>query len=205
MSVGRLSPSANCMALYHLENTNDDSGNARTLTNHGASFVTAKIGVGASVESGTYLSRADNAGIDPSESNTLMFKIKFSVFGNDSYLVTLYHQYWYYIKIFYDNGLKASIQYSSGNSGSLPNPFTLGKWYRVALTYNSTGRIVTFYVGGVPITTFTGGTQTIGTSTFSIWGAESDGSAIIDEVVLYQELKSAQWIRRYNAWATGKL
>jgi hypothetical protein len=80
MSLGVLWPEPNgsTKLLYHLENENDSSGNGKTLTNHGASFVNGLMGVGADlVTSGTnYLSRDSDTGVNTSGPLTVMWSFR---------------------------------------------------------------------------------------------------------------------------------
>lgn len=42
-------------------------------------------------------------------------------------------------------------------------------------------------------------------SDFTIGSATNSPHGTVDELVVYSEVKTPQWIRKYNAWATGKL
>jgi hypothetical protein len=64
--------------LLHLENEDDSSGNGKTLTNHGASFATGLMGVGADlgVNGTNYLSRDTDTGINTSGPLTVLWSFR---------------------------------------------------------------------------------------------------------------------------------
>lgn len=86
-------PNGATKLLYHLENTNDDSGNNKNLTNHGADFAIGAFGDGANLgtSGANYLSKDSGTGVDTSGSMTCLVWLKFAELPTSGNNIVMLH------------------------------------------------------------------------------------------------------------------
>jgi len=87
-----------------------------------------------------------------------------------------------------------------------PVSLAINTWYHVAVSYVGSTRTLYIYFNGALMGTIAQSTGSYG-DTMLKFGKDSDYciNGLLDEFVLYSKTLTAQEIRRYYAWAMGKL
>lgn len=212
-------------ALYHLENTTDSSGNGNTLTNNNSvAFNAAKFGNGAdfgSSNSNKSLQILNNLGISNTSITMSCWSkrnaeistgIQTFFAHNDS--TTRTKDYVYYD---YNGGTRRLIFSHTKNfvgSADVVYNITLGtnNWYHLAYVFDGTN--VYAYLNGLYLGTAstTGNGTTQGHNSFAIGGLPNDNgtgfnnysSSIIDEVIVENRVWSAEEVKKYYTYASGR-
>lgn len=218
MPVGELWPRANLIALYHLEDVNDSSGNANTLTNNNTvTFTKGKFSNCANfgtANTNKSLSRATNLGVT-TPGNTVMFWIKQQTeigsgaqtlcrWSNNTEKIVFYIDYNY-------NAGSRLLQFHRSKTGvgdvSVSASATLGidKFHLIAMTYD--GTTLRGYLNGGPVAEIAtnGNGSSATTDSFVIAGdVNTFSSSFIDEFAVYNRALTYREINDYYKWASGK-
>lgn len=202
--VGLLRREPNLKALYHLENVYDESGNDKHLTTGSGSFVVGLFGYGLQCNGSSYRSRLDDViGMNLAGDITIIEWFRFAAtpsgagisLGNGNYN----HVLWF------NSG---TLQYTSCGALTTMNPaFVIGRKYLCGITCTSAGAM-SLFLNGCKVATGTRGEEQASTYGLEIGcygGTAYMSNSIADEIGIWQEVKTEQWMRRYYAWATGKL
>ena len=213
-------PAAHILALYHLADVNDASGNSRTLINGGSvTFGTGKIGNCAllgSANSSKYLYRADSLGTDlsgqagisiwfllqtlPADGETQTIAMWASTTGTARYFFCTYIN---------ASGTKKLSIVCSGVSYVINYNINLAAnvWYKLDVNISATCEA---FLNGSSIGTVSRGTTTTTYNVVSI-GAYYGGYAgnymkgNVDEAVFFSTIRTAAQIRRRYAFERGML
>jgi len=226
-TVGELAPQPNLVALYHLSNTTDYSGNNRTLTNNNSviftdygKFVKAANFGTANTNKSLYV--ASDLGITGG-SITMSCWVKlnteiasslwnFVTQGDASTFVD------FHIRYEFNSGTRR-LRFDRTRRGSVTtNAFyniTLGttNWTHIVMTYD--GTTIKGYVNGNFVASATASGNGVSntednfgigadTATFVATGGSLFASATIDEVAVFSKALSDREIANYYQWAVGR-
>ncbi len=218
--IGELWPQSGLLALYHLADVADASGNGYDLSNLGTvTFGPGKFGncgLFGAANSSKYLRLASGLGIDLSTANITMaawiyvqtqpdtdedqdFVMWRSNTGSGRYAILRYED---------ESGVKY-LNYNHGNNyARAAVTLDLNRWYFVVGT--TSGSTTTLYLDGVALATGTRGT-TSNTYAYVTVGARYTTSATayfkgnVDEVALFNRAWSAAEVRKWYGWCRGML
>ncbi len=209
-------PASNILALYHLADVNDASGNSHTLTNNGTvAFGAGKFGNCAllgSANSSKYLHHGDGLGEDLSggASISVWFMIQTAP-GTDnaqnivrwgSTTGTAREFYFAYIDV---SGTKYLRFYQSGGTTDFTITLSTGVWYKVDIVLDSTCLV---FLNGNQIISVARSSAITFTNSI-ILGNSTGGSDYmkgnIDEAVFFSAARTAAAIRRRYAFERGML
>lgn len=204
MPLGIVWPQDQLTLLYHMENANDSGPNYCDLANSGVSFARSKFGQGAVFDSTSDRLYSSYPYLDPEEANfTGMFWLKVNTAPTEARYIWTASTIAGEAVVYYNNILAKYVLRVGSTSVSFPASPTVCEWHHVAF---SVGTGVVLYWDGAVVATGARGLGGGGTDLFSF--GFNGGSALycaIDEAVFFLDIKTPQWIRKYYAWATGKL
>lgn len=207
MSLGEFWAQSGIVALWHLSNLSDSSGNGRTLTNNGTvTFESAKFGNGASFgsnNSSKYLSIAAFSGVAfisgwfyIQKNNALQTLLQYAT-TDQRYIIQIADA---------GGGNWIFRAYCNGNSLSSTITPSINTWYWIALNIGTTCEL---YVNGVLAASGSKGSETydynIAIGAALAPGASQYFSGKADEVMFASSNMSASWIRRWYALSRGLL
>jgi hypothetical protein len=212
LSLGKLWPAANCQALYHLENANDSSGHSHTLTNSDASFSSAKFGVGVllSRSKSAYLGVYSNLSITKYSDNwTAMGWVCASpVTGAENQLFYFSDTGGGAIRVsYYYHGGAWNLYVVTGSAAVYyPVPLSSGTWHHIAIANVGSTHVLSIYFDGNLLGSQNINEVAFGETVFYFgWSSHYGVNGYEDEFAIYNKTLTAQEIRRYYAWATGRL
>lgn len=218
-SVGELYPQSNLVALYHLSDTTDYSGNGYNLTNNNsvtfsdygkfskcANFGTANTNKNLSISNALGI---DGTAITMScwvKLNTEITTGTYEFIATQNATSRVAYLIWYN----YNSGNRIINFYRLKQNVAFEGPsysITLGtsNWYHIALTYDLT--TIKGYVNGqlVAGSAASGsGSGTVTTYTNIGGSATVYSSVVIDEVAIFNRALSQQEIARYYQWSLGR-
>lgn len=196
--VGRFRSDPNVAEIFHLENT---SGLTHTLVANGSpSFVPGIFGYGVTFPSTSDYLYYSGRLCDYNGPVTFLAWIKNKGSYATNYVVSMRAStYTLHDLTFTASALSVKIG-ATTLSASLAIPNDDSR-HLVGYTMTSARATKLFYDGAL-VESGTCSNDTGSTTKFII-GPVKGG--IVDEVGIWEEVKTEQWIRRYYAWATGKL
>ena len=211
--------SGTTLALYHLENTTDSSGNGRTLTNNNSvAFNAAKFSNGADFgASGNTKSLSIGSALGYSANITMSCWVKLNTEITSSYYVFLNLDHLttrVAFRMYYDyNSGTRRLYFGRTKLGVADNLVlynqTLGttNWNHFLMTYDGSNCRV--YMNGNLFGTVASsgnGTFTSFTDNFSIGNTKTtyQNGHIIDEVIVENRAWSASEIKKYYTFARGR-
>lgn len=211
-------PAPGILALYHLEDVNDSSGNSHTLTNNGTvTFGAGKFGNCAllgSANSSKFLSHADAFAEDLSGTASVSAWIYIETLpaSGESQFVWTWESTtgtarYIYMSYYNDSGTKKLRLNCSGNILDYSIDLSVNTWYKIDVNIDSTCEI---FLNGASVGTSARGTTTATHNLISI-GAYNPASpnyyfkGNIDEVVFFNAARSVADIRRCYAFERGRL
>ena len=195
----------NLLAFYKLDNTNDSSGNNRTLTNNGnVSFASGKLGNAAVFDgSGKYLSKEALL----TDENELTVSC-FAYFNDTEELRTVWAKGANASDldiVYYEGQLNYFVSTTEGgariSSNFVPN---LNQWYHLTLTHSANSQVAKLFVDGQLVaSTNVSGTRISNSVPFEIgantnWGRSFNGQ--IDAVGIWNRaLSDSEVAALYNS------
>jgi len=197
-----------------MENANDSSGNSRNLTASSVSFARAKFRFGAlmsrSIES--YLRSYDSFDIDKYADNwTLMgwFLASSLTTGDLTEIVYFSGAGETYVRVTLKSLSSVwNLQIASAVSQTTNYPVgaAINTWYHVAVAYAGSTHTLYIYFNGALLGTIAQSIRSYGDTRLT-FGHDVDHciNGLLDEFAVYSKTLTAQEIRRYYAWATGRL
>ena len=208
-------PNPNILALFHLADVNDSSGNSHTLTNNNTvTFGTGKLGncaqLGAS-NSNKYLSHADGLGEDlsgeasasiwamiqtaPTSGETQDIFFWSSTTGTARSIILLYTN---------ESGTLIMNLLAGGTNNKYTVTLSTNVWYKFDVNISATPEL---YINGVLVMTGTRGTTAAGVNCLNLGygysGYPMKGN--VDEAVFFSTTRTAAAIRRRYAFEKGML
>ena len=208
-------PNSTILALYHLEDLNDSSGNSHTLSNYNSvAFGTGKIGNCAqlgSSNSNKYLGHADGLGEDlsgeasasiwamiqtaPTSGETQDIFFWSSTTGTARSIILAY--------INESGTLKLNL-IAGGTNNKYTMTLSTNVWYKFDVNISATPEL---YINGVLVMTGTRGTTAAGVNCLNLGygnsGFPTKGN--LDEAVFFSTTRTAAAIRRRYAFEKGML
>ncbi|HUT82331.1 MAG TPA: DUF2341 domain-containing protein [Candidatus Bathyarchaeia archaeon] len=179
----------NVQLVMPLNSANDKSGNGLDFTNNGATFVAGRVGYGADLErdESDYLIRTKIEGNSPlgiSGSYTVLSWVKMESSSSHNYLL---HAEDTSVKYFFSNYISTQQGWTTFHGGS--NQYTssiglysAGTWFQQAISFTTSGDIITYYKNGASIDTDTQAITAWGDVNWRI-GRDTATSVFFDGVI----------------------
>ena len=218
MPLGELNPVQNLVALYHLSNTSDSSGNNYTLTNNNTVTFSDYAKFGKCADFGTsntnkYLNILNNnLGISGSSDFTISAWVKLRTeIGSGSYdfinlnTGTTAGNTFYILGYEYNSGNRRIYGYFGSNQITYTTTLGTTNWYYLNIVRSSNNTYL--YLNGALVATGTVNLTTPASYGFGIGGQHNGAnysSAVIDEVAVFSKALSDREIANYYQWASGR-
>ena len=208
-------PAPGSLALYHLADVNDSSGNGHTLTNNNTvAFGAGKLGncaqFGAS-NTDKSLSHADGLGEDLSGEAGVSIWVMVLTAPTSGQTQIIWH--WasttgtarlVHLDYMNESGTLKLNLYAGGTENKYTVTLTTNLWYKIDVNISATPEL---YINGVLVMTGSRGTSTTALNAVKLshdaTGYQFKGN--LDEAVFFSALRTAAAIRRRYAFERGML